>query len=236
MDRESIIKKIQSLLALANSENEHEAKLATQKATELLTKYNLSMQEIESVEREYEVIHYRGGSSRMAAEHNDIFSILQRFFFIKVVRGRKRDHEAGKDYVTWSFFGEMHNVKIAHFVFAFLDKTFHSLYEQYKKAHKTDRNSRKSFYLGLHKGIVEQLDISKKRAEQETGLVVVPDSKINDFIKQTVGKTKMMTIKKSLNVDSNAFNKGVEDGKNVRIAVGLEEKNNGPIKSLGGKL
>jgi len=240
MDRKEIIEKIQKLLSLANSSNEHEAKLAAQKATELLTKYNLSMQEVETSQREYDSIHYAGDKSRMPAEHKYIFGLLQRFFFVKVVRGRKPtyDPKTGmpKRVITWSFFGQQHNVKIAHFVFAFLDNTFHNLYKVYQKNNETNRASRNSFYLGLYRGLVEQLDAGKKKVENETGLVVVPDPGIDKFINDSVGKTRSVPSRNVRSVDSEAYHKGVEEGKKIRIAMGLDQGPSNSGKALGGKL
>ena len=50
---DQIIERIQKLLSLANSDNENEAQLAASKANELLTKYNLSLQEVEGINLEY---------------------------------------------------------------------------------------------------------------------------------------------------------------------------------------
>lgn len=239
MDRKDIIEKIQKLLALANSSNEHEAKLAAQKATELLTKYNLSMQEVETTQREYDFLHYAGSTSRMPAEHKYVFGILQRFFFVQVVRGRKvgYDPKTGmpKKFITWSFFGQQHNVQIAHYVFAFLDRTFHDLYEEYRKHNETSRTSRKSFYMGLYRGLAEVLDAGKKKVENETGLVVVKDPGIDKFISDMVGKTTKVPARHVGQVDPSAFKDGIEQGKNIRISMGLGERNEGPTKALGGK-
>lgn len=237
--KKDIIEKIQKLLSLANSSNEHEAKLAAQKATELLTKHNLSMQDAEVSQREYEHVHYMGEKSRQTSEQKFIFGILMDFFFIKVVCGRKTifNEKSGmyEKRRTWSFFGQAHNVKIAHFVYAFLDRSFHDLYTEYAKINVTTRASRSSFYMGLYKGLKEQLGAGKKKVEQETGLVVVNDPGIDDYIKDTVGKTRNVPARCSGNVDSNAYHKGVEQGKNIRIAMGLDKGAENSGKMLGGK-
>lgn len=233
--KREIIEKIQKLLSLANSSNEHEAKLAAQKATELLTKYNLSMQEVEISEREYEAVHYMSDKQRSPAEHKYIFGLLMKFFFVKVVRGRKIDPRTGRKLSVWSFFGQTHNVQIAHFVFRFLDTTFRNLYKQYHRSNLTDRNSRNSFYLGLYRGLIEQLNAGKKKVEDETGLVVVQDPGIDDFIEQAVGKTRNVPSRAVKSIDPKAFVKGVEEGKNIRIAIGLDKAPTASGKVLNGK-
>jgi hypothetical protein len=80
-----IIEKIQRLLALANSDNEHEAKLAAERATALLTKHNLSMQDIAVEEREYESIHFMGVSSRMQMEQKYLLTFSCLIFSLKLL-------------------------------------------------------------------------------------------------------------------------------------------------------
>jgi hypothetical protein len=129
----------------------------------------------------------------------------------------------------------MHNVQIAHYVYAFLDKTFHSLYAQYSKSTETTRYSRNSYYMGLHRGLIEQLSVGKQKMEQEAGLVVVRDPGIDKFIKDTVGKTRNVPTRRPADVDPNAYHKGVEEGKNIRISMGLDQGSSASGKMLGGK-
>jgi hypothetical protein len=227
---DQIIEKIQKLLALANSSNEFEAKLAAERATSLLTKYNLSMQEVDVKDRDYEVADFVGTSARIQAQQNPIFSILIDFFFVNVVIGFKwvrtsQDpllfNSSAKKVRSWSFFGQRHNVEVAKYVYAFLNTTFETLFDQYVKAGGVSGvNARKSFYLGLARGIREQLKVTKQNVEQEAGLVVVKDPGIADFVKDTIGKTRKMPSK-HVSIDSNAYAKGTEEGRNIKIARGL---------------
>ena len=244
MEKNQVVEKIQKLLALANSSNEHEAKLAAQKATELLTKHNLSLQDIAVSERDYCAVHFAGNKSRKAVEQKYIFGILMTFFFIRVVSGKKFDYSTCKFFTTWSFLGQRHNVEIATYVHKFLDNTFHNLYTQYKKTLTTKvPNAKNSFYYGLYIGIRDQLEASKEKAQRETGLVLVKDAGLEDFINDTFNnnlkKGKSMTI---ASIDAKAFAQGVKEGQNVRIAKGLEGSGNdgkqmgvGPMRLGEGK-
>jgi hypothetical protein len=221
---QEIIEKIQKLLALANSSNEHEAKLAAERATALLTKYNLSMQDIAAEEREYEATHFMGQHTRLVMEQKFLFGILMDFFFIKVVVGKKFNPLLGKQVRVWSFFGQSHNVEIAKYVYSFLDVTFQQLFAEYvKSGGASGKTARNSFYMGLTRGLRSQLKATKVQVEQEAGLVVVQDPGIDDFISDTVGKTRTVA-RSSGQVDVAALEKGVEEGKNIKIARGLGHK------------
>jgi len=57
MHDENIIKKVQKLLALATSDNENESQVAAQKAQELIAKYNIDQQLLNSkLEYQWEVL------------------------------------------------------------------------------------------------------------------------------------------------------------------------------------
>jgi hypothetical protein len=221
-DSAEIIEKIQKLLALANSSNEHEAKLAAERATALLTKYNLSMQDVAVEERDYEAIHFMGVSARMQMEQKYLFSILMEHFFIKVVVGKRFNPKLGKTVRVWSFFGQKHNVEVARYVYAFLDVTFHNLYEYYAAMPEAARGKtiRNSFYMGLSAGIRSQLKETQVKVQEEAGLVVVPDAGLQDFMDDTVGKTRKLPTT-SVSINRDAYATGVEEGKNIRIARGL---------------
>lgn len=76
---EQVVEKIQKLLALANSDNENEAKLASKKAHELMIKYNLSASEVEMINKEY--INKIVSIEPYTKPHQKyIYSILMSFF------------------------------------------------------------------------------------------------------------------------------------------------------------
>ena len=56
MEKEKVLDKVQKLLALSNSSNDHEALLALMKAQELLAKHNLSMADVPSELKEERVV------------------------------------------------------------------------------------------------------------------------------------------------------------------------------------
>lgn len=215
---QAIIEKIQKLLALANNANEHEARLAADKASALLTKYNLSMQDVELSEREYSSVHFMGKTLRRTMEQKYIFSIIGTYFFVRVVIGKSATKRS-----VWSFFGQHHNVKIAQYVYNFLDIAFHNLYDVYRKENNCiGKNARNSFYLGLSHGISMQLKKTKQQVENETGLIVVEDPHLKDYIENEVGKIKNVPQRRIENIDNKSYRKGIEEGQNLRIATSLE--------------
>lgn len=82
-----VIDRVEKLLALAASSNEHEAKLAASKAAELLTVYNLTVEQV-NVNKEKYIIEdlFQRGKSNM--KDHFIHSILMEYFFIVFIQDK----------------------------------------------------------------------------------------------------------------------------------------------------
>lgn len=230
MKHEQIVEKIKKLLALANSSNENEAQTAAKMAQQLLTKYNLTMSQVDKAELMFEVDSETENRQRTSSSWGYTQSILRKFFFVEIVSSRSQgfDLKAMKrrSVITHHFIGKRHNIEIAKYVKEFLERTFSNLFEDYRKRTGAPLKSRKSFYAGVYKGLHDQLKGVKEYVEQETGLVVVEDAEVQKFINETLGKTKEVANKNDIQ-DFSAYRTGTEEGKKVRLSRALggpEEK------------
>jgi hypothetical protein len=213
-----ILEKIKKLLSLATSSNEHEAQLASSKATELLTKYNLDMQSINFAEAEYVETNVFDGSRRKG-EHKFICSILDKHFNVKVITITRRGG------VKVVMVGDKTNVEVASYVFSFLENSFKQLFTQYRKSTGAPASARQPYYFGLYKGFCTQMEEAKTRAEQERGLMLVPDAALAKHLReQHPGlKTTSSSVKTG---NAEAVNAGKEAGHALRVARGVQSRNN----------
>ena len=228
MDKK-LLEKIQKLLSLANSDNEHEAKLAMDLANELLVKHNISMQTAtESLEYERTVL---SEDARACVEDKFVNDILKKHFFVKIVKSRGRVNHTTTT-VTY-ILGTDTNVQIATYVHGYLKATFKSLFKAYKKETGCKANARQSYYFGLLDGISSQFEKTKKKVEQKEGLVVVEDKKLKSFLMTAFPRLKTRT-QGVPNRDQDATQAGIEHGKEVRISRGISSNGQGGLY-LGGK-
>lgn len=230
---ENITAKIQKLLSLANSDNQHEAELASKKANELLVKHNLKMQDVESHNENYDD-DVLCDKAKKSAEDKFILSILNKFFFVQTVQDRIRDRVTGRNVTRIHILGKKSNVEVATYVYQYLTRAFKTLWTQYKAEHGCPSNYKQAFYLGLHTGLCNQLEQTKKDVEQETGLVVVKDADLADFVASTLGKTRSVSSKAAIR-DRGAVQAGTEAGKNIRIRRGLDEGSSQSDRFLSSK-
>jgi hypothetical protein len=210
-----ISEKIQKLLSLATSSNENEAKLAANKASELMVKYNLRLQDLkEKLEYNKDVLDVQ---VRAKIEDKFIIPILTEYFFVKIVSSKEN---FGK---TYYILGEEENVKIANYVYLFLKRTFRDLWKSYKKETKSPKGYQQSYYYGLYSGLKTQLEATKVKVQEETKAVVVTDANLNKFMKSAFPRIRSKSTKVN-HRDARAEYRGLSDGQNIRINKGVESK------------
>jgi len=107
-----LIGRISKLLALAGSSNEHEASLAMQKSTELLYKYNIERSELDRAEG-CQRLTINTRRQRLPVWRKLICSILQDYFFVKVVCSSLYDPVECLSFKTIELLGRAENVTIA---------------------------------------------------------------------------------------------------------------------------
>lgn len=231
MNVDGLISKIKKLLSLANSDNENEAKVAAEKAQELLVKHNLDMQEVEN--KDFEYTEQLVASEPYIRWHQPfIIDILQEFFFIKVMwynkftgfsdrdPGRYPSGVARKLRKDINLLGTKANVQVAHYVFDYLTVVYQRLWLEYKHEHDLGEKSRKSYYEGLTHGLSEKLLMIRNKVQNERGLVLVKDPKLDELLKDT----KPHKNNYQPEDDPHARKAGYEHGKNIEIKKPLGEK------------
>lgn len=227
MVAKSIIEKVKKLLSLANSSNEYEAKLATSKANELLIKHNLDMQQIKDKTFDYETEEALRSGLTFKSHQKLIAGLLKEYFFVRVVISRKFMGYSSGNHAYYrqsraqyqkiiQIIGTKENCEIAGYIFSYLDDMYPKLWLQYKKQTEIDHSAKISYYKGLTRGIGDMLYDTRWRVQQETGLVLVNDHKLEEYVdKRTSGKDYGGINDKNSN--SEVYKDGIQDGKKVTL-------------------
>lgn len=161
VDLAKVKDKIQKLLALSHSSNEHEAALAAQRAGEILAKYDLSMQEVEAhVQGDDELVTiteidpYEQVNSKLQWE-GSLAASLADIFECKCVRTTIKT-PFGKEFKL-EFMGVKHDVAITVYFFRYLRLRIQK--ESEKLQSKKDRYQ---FALGMIITITKRLNEMKR--------------------------------------------------------------------------
>ena len=171
-----IVERVQKLLALAASSEQHEAEAAMRKAHELMLKHNL-----ESLHAlDYEVRHLGEASKRRTSMERDVIALLTEFFFVEAIEVPVYLPLTGKSAHVFEVCGTQANVAMADHVFSFLLRTAERLWAEAKKARSLDAKERVPFQSGVIRGFGEKLR-AERQTLRGTGLVWVGDAQLERF-------------------------------------------------------
>lgn len=231
--------KVEKLLALSQSSNEHEAALAIQKANDLIEKYHI--QELGSDQQHR--YGYRFGiidkkRKRIESYQRRICSILHDFFFVKVVLSSLYDPMTNETYKTIELLGTKENVTIAEYCYHFLENRLASLWSLNRKRFKGSvRTEKNSYYLGLLRGFYQKLEAQKKVKEdlpiepKMGDLIIAEEKRLESFVGMRFPRLRKIS-RGGVKVYGSTYNEGVETGKTITFSEGLAS--NGP--TFGGLL
>lgn len=228
MDKK-ITERIKKLLALANSDNEHEANSAMAKANKLMLENSISMDEMnrdaEYCKEQLEV------QFRVPPEEEWVRPILSQFFKVDFVTRKT----PGKSPNVVFILGSDTNVEIAKYVRDFLMKTYKSLFVSYRKKTGCHVSSKKSFYYGIYTGLTEKLKEAHKQVEKEHGLVLSKkDAGLEKYIRDAFDNLRSSKRKASGITDADAVISGESEGRSISINKGMNSSGQGQ-SLIGGK-
>lgn len=236
-EEDSIFRKIEKLLRLAGSENEHEAMLAMQKVEALCRKYNLdAWVDNRPVQSSYVVINHK--KKRISQYQSLISHILQEHFMVDIVFASQFDATTCQSHKTMEILGLNANVKIAEYVYFFLINQLPLLWKQHLAKFKSGKRPSKSAYcLGVISGFEQYLSASKL-SEQET--YCLPESQqfaneelaiietkreLEGYVKKRYPRLRQRRWTSSYK-DSASFESGKSDGQRLRLNPGIHGSNN----------
>lgn len=232
--------KVEKLLALARSENEHEAALAMQKANELIEKYNLQQMTAEH-QRRYAHAIINHHKKRVEGWQRSICGILKDFFYVKIVQAALYDPISDQEYKTIELFGLAENVAVAEYCYHFLERELAYLWGVNRgKFSGRTMTEKKSYYLGVLHGFYKKLNEQQKSAPvandhhsapaTSSTLIVAADQGLGNFVGQRFPRLRKVQ-RPGAQINRSTYDHGATDGKNIvlRKGVGSQDGNQGRL-------
>jgi hypothetical protein len=219
-DDDARLAKIQKLLALADrNPDEHEARAAFARASELMRKYNVTTQRSRQPS-DYVYRHLGSSSGRIAHHRYVIASLLQEHYFVQCIWVDSYTVRTGVRGHRLEIMGTRSNVDMAEYVHDCLARSCETLWRAYKTdAGVTDRRAKRQYLDGLLTGFRRQLERSAIQSEAK-GLVWAGDPGLTRYARRRYPRT---TRSKLGGVDgSEARDAGVAAGERLRLHRPLE--------------
>jgi hypothetical protein len=169
---DSLVEKVKGLLRLANSDNQHEAELAMQRAKSLCVKYDLDLAELQTnafdKKANEEPITQNPNfelGKRMPISQTLVTRILENFFNVEILYGGRRSY--GRHLVI---IGRKKDIEVAEYLNNYLNEEFLRLWRKFyseNEAAGVTLNDRMGFLHGLAAGLTDKLQESQKETENK---------------------------------------------------------------------
>lgn len=228
-----LLRKAEKLLALAQSNNEYEALSAMKKVRELYEKYNIEV-ETKTSKEDYVTCVINHKKKRIETYQTMISSILNEYFFVRIIFSRLYDPKTDTIHKTIEIMGTKQNVLMAEYVYWFLFNNLSEMWKAYKKTTpKKGMKVRNSFYMGILSGFEQKLrksEIEKNKAPSENkGLLVLGEQKLAEFSNLKHPKLRSRSWGASVH-DQGSYQEGKAKGKSLNLNKAVHKKS----KSLTG--
>lgn len=227
-EQERVLRRVQKLLALAESPNANEAQAAAAAARKLMLRYN-----VDTLPSGYAFRHLGEPSGRIQESDRILSSILGDHFFVDVIWVSAFDVYTGRAGRVLEVCGTPPNLEMAAYVHGFLRETAARLWLQHRRLHRIagDRD-RQRFVAGVYRGFEEKLRDGARESREE-GLVWVGDPGLDRYL--SVRHPRVRTVRYGGKPKTEAWEHGREAGRGIvlhrPVAAG---PSTGPPKLLKG--
>lgn len=227
---EKVTARVQALLALAESPNQHEAESAARAASRLMLRHNIDRVG-QGKPSGYAFRHLGKPTGRVDEHLRLLAALLGRHFFVEVIWvpvWRALEQKRGS---VLEICGTWDNIEIASYVYDFMLHTAARLWVAHKAdTRSTSNRDRRRFLSGVMAGFADQLARDRVR-ESRTGLVWVGDPSLDRFFKAR--HPHVRNVRYAGQSRNDAFSAGREQGRQVRLRRGVGGKASGAIRLLG---
>jgi hypothetical protein len=240
-ETERLLRRVEKLLALASSSNEHEASAAMQRVQEIYARYNLDRLSFTKggaagASMVSLVISYR--SKRVARHQMMIASLLNDFFFVRIIHIGQFDAATLSEHKAIEILGTRENVLMAEYVYYFLNRRLDALWKNYRSVNEVYGRLKSSYLVGLLSGFRETLERTTIVNEDNpqgpptsvTAIVAMKDYQLEGFV--SFRYPRLTNFRRSGGgYDSRLYEEGKAEGRRIVIHKGItsEDGNRGKL-------
>ena len=236
---QTMLRRVEKLLALGQSNIEYEARAASRKASYLLNKYNLDRITGDATDAsDIRYLYLRTGKKRMQSIEKLILGFLEECYFVNCVIATIYDAETDEESKAGVLIGKQEALVVAEYVYRFLLNTSKALWNDFRKTHAGQRTGKAAFDSGFMKGIrsnhemmFKEHDDDKINTDTSLPVAAVKGLRVKCRTENHFEKTRLFPrVRKdrtSFRMDKTAFFQGMEQGKKTHIHRPVEYKKTG---------
>lgn len=221
-----ILDKIEKLLALSGSNQEHEANSAMIKAHELMLKHNIDVIETQK-DRTFGSIYLGDVRNRRRREDLALSRLLRDFYFVKciwVYAYQPEEYEYHKKGYILEINGTMANLKIAQYIWHFIQRYIDRRLEDWRKETGIKGAYRSNFGEGVIEGFSSKLhaeQMKKEKEAEENAIVTLDDPLLEEYYNTRHPKTVSTRMGYSNGDGTGSYDQGFTEGRKMVIHKGV---------------
>ncbi len=210
--------RVEKLLALAGSSNQHEATAAMKKVQELYARHNLETLE-SGIRRDYVSREISSGKKRMERHHFLIASILNDYFFVRVIHASRFDAKANTTFKMIEILGTRTNVDMAEYVYHFLWNQIQLRWKLFRSETGASVRGKSSYFLGLLTEFRKKLEVPAVESDS-LALQIKEDPRLTSFVRDRYPRLASFG-RSGMYRDRESFKAGQQEGKRLTLYRGV---------------
>ncbi len=225
-----LLARVEKLLALAQSDNQHEAEAAAAAAQKLILRHNLTLPAAADGPTGYGFRHLGRVTARVSEWERRLGNLLSTHFCVEVIWVPAYRPLEGKRGSVMEAIGSPENLELSAYVYDFLSRTAERLWLEHKRAlGLTQNRERMTFLAGVMSGFAHKLD-EQARAHRAEGLVWVPHAALHAYTKKR--HPHVRTVAHQGHRRGDAFSHGQKAGRELVLHRGLTHRGSGETRLL----
>lgn len=216
---------IKKLMALAGSQNRHEAEAAMAKAYELIAKYNVDLYARDK-KRNFVSAFLGKPALRHHRENYYLARLILDFYFVQGLWVSAYVMEKGKMGRVLEINGTLQNIKIAVYVHDFVRHFIDSQWDEYNTDKGLNRYRKTDFAVGIIEGFRSKLELqnhSNIKVKDRSALINIEDPVLKQYVAYKYPHTKSFSRNAS-NQDEGILQDGMRVGRTLIISKGVTHK------------
>ncbi|HBT96894.1 MAG TPA: hypothetical protein DEB25_04285 [Desulfobulbaceae bacterium] len=213
-----LVRRVQKLLALAQSDNIHEAALALTKARQLLARQDMSEDELLGEEVIYLPIALK--RQRVSGVTRRLFGVISGIFPVSIIETSLYDPWQDREMPVFEVFGRRGAVHFAVHAWHFLAERLESLWRRQRQGQNSGRRERDSFMLGVLMGVEEILRRNQaaetKTPETRALITADADPAVTARLRRRYPHLRRRRLAGRM-VSSGHYEEGIEAGRRIKI-------------------
>ncbi|MDB4977778.1 MAG: hypothetical protein JWN48_6119 [Myxococcaceae bacterium] len=229
-----VLERVHKLLALAESDNRHEAEAAAAAAQRLMLRHNL--EHVADEARAEAPEHHRYGfrhlgrvTGRVTEWERRLGNVLREHFFVDIIwvpAYRPLEQKRGS---VMEAIGTRENLDLAAYVYDFLVRTAERLWQAHRSERGIGNAARRAYLAGVMSGFAQKLALQAK-AHKAEGLVWVPHAELKQYTRKR--HPYLRTISHRGHSQRDVFAHGQKAGRELVLHKGVSARSSGAETKL----